>query len=62
MHGSQVEIESTDEYTLFEVYLRPTFEVEQAMLAQGANLEVMSPDWFREEMKGYAEAMVKRYQ
>lgn len=35
LHSTQTEIESTDEYTIFEVYLRPNYEVEQAFLAQG---------------------------
>ena len=32
------------------------------LLSQGERVEVLSPDWLREEMKGKLEKMVERYQ
>ena len=50
LHQSQQEIERTDEYSIFTVYLRPTFDFRQEILSQGSDIEVLSPKWFRDEV------------
>ena len=55
LHQTQKEIERTDEYSIFTVRLRPTFDFRQEILSQGCDIEVLEPKWFRDEM---AEIMV----
>ena len=55
LHASQLETEITDDSSVFEFYLRPTFDFEQELLTHAANtdgqIEVLQPQWLREEMK-----------
>ena len=50
LHQSQKEIERTDEYSIFTVRLRPTFDFQQEILSMGSDIEVLSPDWFRDDI------------
>ena len=61
LHASQKELNSTSEYTDFELYLRPTFDFRQELLCQGDEVEVLEPKAFREEMKQIAQKIVNRY-
>ena len=61
LHASQKELNSTSEYTDFELYLRPTFDFRQELLCQGDEVEVLEPKAFREEMKQMAQKIVNRY-
>ncbi len=61
LHPSQTAIEVTPEYTVFRYRLVPTFDLKQEILSRGATLEVLSPEWFREEIKETIEAMIKNY-
>ncbi|WP_308442929.1 hypothetical protein [Capnocytophaga cynodegmi] len=38
-------------YTIFEYFLRPTYNFRQENLSHGAEIEVLSPNWFRNEIK-----------
>ena len=55
LHASQQETEIMDSSSVFEFYLRPTFDFEQELLTHAANtdgqIEVLQPQWLREEMK-----------
>lgn len=61
LHHSQKELESTPEYTDFELYLRPTFDFRQELLSQGDEVEVLIPDSLRQDMKEVAIRIVGRY-
>ena len=50
LHQSQEETETTDEYSVFSYFIAPTFDFKQEILSHGEGIEVLSPDWFREEM------------
>ena len=50
LHQTQKEIERTDEYSIFTVRLRPTFDFRQEILSQGCDIEVLEPKWFRNEV------------
>ena len=50
LHQTQKEIERNDEYSIFTVRLRPTFDFRQEILSQGCDIEVLEPKWFRDEM------------
>lgn len=61
LHHTQQEIQRTDEYSIFSVHLRPTFDFRQEILSQGCDLEVLSPKWFRDEMAEISKRMWSNY-
>lgn len=60
-HHSQVEIETNNEYSIFELKMKPTFDFKQELLSRGADIEVLSPLFFREEMLEAADLILRRY-
>ena len=50
LHHSQEETETTDEYSVFSYFIIPTYDFKQEILSHGELIEVLSPDWFRNEM------------
>ena len=52
LHESQQETGQTDEYSIFELHVRPTFDFQQKLLCYGENLEVLEPLWLRKEITG----------
>jgi hypothetical protein len=61
LHQTQKEIERTDEYSIFTVRLRPTFDFRQEVLSQGCDLEVLEPTWFRDEVAEISKHMWNKY-
>ena len=61
LHETQREIERTDEYSIFTVRLRPTFDFRQEILTMGSDIEVLTPKWFRDEVAEIAEHMWNKY-
>ncbi|MFJ1378089.1 WYL domain-containing protein [Capnocytophaga canimorsus] len=61
LHRSQKEIKTEDNYTFFEYFLRPTYDFRQEILSHGAEIEVISPNWFREEIQQIVAEMHKFY-
>jgi len=61
LHQTQKEIERNDEYSIFTVRLRPTFDFRQEILSQGCDIEVLEPKWFRDEMAEIAKNMWNKY-
>ena len=61
LHQSQHEIERTDEYSIFTVRLRPTFDFHQEILSQGSDIEVLEPKWFRDEVAEISKLMWNKY-
>ena len=61
LHQTQREIERTDEYSIFTVRLRPTFDFRQEILTMGSDIEVLEPAWFRDEVAEIAEHMWNKY-
>ncbi|MFI3164615.1 MAG: WYL domain-containing protein [Bacillota bacterium] len=59
LHHSQVETQTESEYSVFELYVKPTYDLKQEILSQGAAVEVLSPQWFRNEV---VEVIKKQYQ
>ena len=60
IHRSQKE-ERHDEYSIFEYYLRPTFDFQQELLKYGEALEVLEPKWLRAEMAEKINEMLNLY-
>ncbi len=50
LHRSQCEIETTEDYSIFEYRMKPTLDFRQELLSRGADVEVLAPLSFREEM------------
>lgn len=51
LHHSQKEIEQTNEYSIFEFYLAPTFDFIQELRTHGSNLKVLEPQWLAMEFR-----------
>lgn len=50
LHHSQQEVETTDDYSIFKYYIKPTYDFRQELLSHGAEIEVLTPEWFRAEI------------
>ena len=61
LHHSQKELASTPEYVDFELYLSPTFDFKQELLAQAKDVEVLKPSSLREEMQRMMVEIMERY-
>lgn len=59
--GHQTEVERNDEYSIFDLYLRPTFDLEQEILWNGEEVEVLAPKEFRERIAERIDLMGKNY-
>ena len=62
LHPSQTVVETTPEYTVFKYWLVPTFDLKQEILMRGPTVEVVSPPWFRDEIREDISEMIKKYQ
>ena len=61
MHHSQKEVERNNEYSIFTLYLRPTFDFQQELLWNGDAVEVLEPLWLRREIAGIAKRTWNKY-
>ncbi len=63
LHHSQKEVYTCDEegYSIFQYILQPTLDFEMELRSYGDYVEVLSPSWFRKEMKEEALKVVNAY-
>lgn len=61
LHSSQRVKELGKGYTDYEYTIRPEYEFQHEILRLGANVEVLTPTWLRDEIKWQAEEIVKQY-
>ena len=61
LHHSQKELIHTDDYTIFEYYMAPTYDLIQEILCHGNQLEVLSPSSFRQRVKTIIHEMYNFY-
>lgn len=61
LHQTQREIERNEDYSIFEMRLRPTFDFQQELLSMGPDVEVLSPKWFREDTAERVKGMWDKY-
>ena len=61
LHHSQKETETTNEYSIFQYHIKPTYDFRQEILSHGAEIEVIAPDILREELGDIAGEMLKHY-
>lgn len=50
LHHSQKEEEVTPHYTIFSYRIKLTFDLRRELLSYGADLEVLQPQWYRDEI------------
>ena len=61
IHESQVEVEKTEEWSIFEIRVVPCFNFYQQLLWHREKIEVLSPETVREEMKKILLATIAHY-
>lgn len=63
LHISQqkVEEESDDEYTVYKYHLAPTHDFKKEIMSWGPDVEVLSPEDFRQEIKDAVAYMSEQY-
>lgn len=61
MHQTQIEKEQHEEYSIFELDIRPTFDFQQEILWSGEDIEVIKPIWLRKEIAGKIKRMWNKY-
>ena len=61
LHESQEEVERNEDYSIFTYFLRPTYDFIQELLWNGEEVEVLEPQWLRNEMRGRIERMLDLY-
>ena len=61
MHSSQKETEWNDDYSIFTLEVRPTFDFQQEILMNGSDMEILSPEWLRSEIAEKTEKMYNNY-
>ncbi|MBQ8778619.1 MAG: WYL domain-containing protein [Alistipes sp.] len=62
LHHTQTEVEQTEEYSIFEYRLCPSFDFRQKLLSMGDTLEVLSPQELRERIHEKASYTVRNNQ
>ena len=60
-HESQVEEEQGDGYAVFSVFVRPSYDFVQQLLWNREQIEVLSPEEFRNQIIGMLRQMQGRY-
>ena len=60
LHHSQKEVETEKGYSVFRYYLSPTYDFVQEILSHGCEVEVLSPDHLRNEVRKHAEIILER--
>jgi hypothetical protein len=62
LHHSQKEEERNENYSIFSMYLKPSFDFRQEILSLGEEVEVLQPECFRQEMKRVLEKVLEKYE
>ncbi len=62
LHASQIEIERQEQYSIFRYNLVPAFEFKQELRKHGSVLEVLKPQWLRDEFRKELEYQLSKYQ
>lgn len=62
LHQSQRELSSNKDCTVFEYYLKPTYDFIQELLSHGPDVEVVHPQSLRQQMKHWIKDMSELYE
>ena len=58
---NQQEVERNDEYSIFKIHVRPTFDFKQEILWNCEEVEVVEPSWLRNEIASIIKRMWNKY-
>lgn len=61
LHESQKEIERKEDYSIFRLYVHPTYEFYSEILSHGNRVEILEPLWLREQLEKQIDSMLKLY-
>ena len=61
LHGSQNEVPGEGDYAIFRYHIAPTFDFKQEIISKMDDVEVLSPESFRKEIRDTVERMAKLY-
>ena len=61
LHHTQREIGTTDEYSDFEIVMRPTFDFSAHILSRGIMLKVIEPQWLANEIRDMHREAAEMY-
>ncbi len=62
LHPTQKEVETSENYSIFEMRLCPEFDFQQKILSKTPGIEVLSPEWLRDEIAGKIKIIWEKYQ
>ena len=61
LHESQKEVERHKDYSVFELRIAPTYDFIKEILSMGSEVEIISPEYVRQEVEHRAEELLARY-
>jgi hypothetical protein len=61
LHPSQKLVSENGDFAVFSYHVVPTYDFEQELLSKMYSVEVLSPGWFRDEMRDIIKDMLARY-
>ena len=61
LHDTRQEKERNEDYSIFELHIRPTFDFQQEILRNGEDMEVLEPTRLRNEIADRLHRMCNLY-
>ena len=61
LHESQAETERNEDYSIFAMQIRPTWDFQQEILRNADEMEVLEPLWLRKEIAEIVKRMWNKY-
>lgn len=61
LHQSQREVEKYEDYSIFELQVAPTYDFIQQILSMSSEVEILSPEYIRDEVIGWVKEIAKVY-
>ena len=61
LHHSQKEVEAHEDWSIFEYFMAPTWDLEQELLQYNDNVEVLEPQSLRDQMIEHAGNILELY-
>ena len=61
MHHSQQEIEKSNEFSIFQIIVKPTYDFQQEILKNGEHIEVLEPLCLRNKIADKIKGMWNKY-
>ena len=62
LHASQKELVRSGDYSIFELHLSPQYDFQQELLSKTPEIEVLEPEWLRNEIAEKVKTLCKKYQ